>query len=552
LDLGARKHAGKTVASRSPKDSGNGPSPHEEPEMSQLPLRPDRAAGSVGARKVVTAACLSVLLGIGAAARAEQTQITIYSSAAPGAVPAGSYQLAPGQRGPDPASIPGYAIVRAARTIALKEGLNHIEVGDVAAYIDPTTVSFESLTAPETTRVVEQSFKFDVVNVERLLERYIGHTITVDPASTADAPPLTGRLLSIEGGLVLASEGGDLHAVSNYRAVHFPNLPGNLITRPTLVWDVVAQQADEHDTRVSYETRGMTWWADYNLLFSAGRDQQNGTIGIAAWASILNASGASYPDATIKLIAGDVHRAARTPRPMGRMMSQAALEQADAGFQERSFSELHLYTLGRSASLDENSTIQLALFPRVENVPAEKQLIYEPLQGRYPTLPTPITDRTFGPPATDKVDNYLRFVNDERYGLGMPLPAGRVRVSQVDGADGSPELIGEDLIDHTPKGEAVLLDLGSAFDVVGERRQVAFALDRESRHIDETVEIVLRNHKNQAVQVLVKEKLFRWPDNEVVDSNHRYERIDASSIQFPTRVAANGEETVRYRVRYSW
>ena len=145
------------------------------------------------------------------------------------------------------------------------------------------------------------------------------------------------------------------------------------------------------------------------------------------------------------------------------------------GFEEKTFFEYHLYTLGRPSSLPDNSTKQIELFPQVAGVPCEKTLVYYGQAGMWDGFGgSPITDRNYGITGNKKVDTYLSFKNTQENGMGMPLPAGRVRVSKLDTADGSLEFIGEDRIDHTPKNETVLLKLGSAFDVVGERRQVDF------------------------------------------------------------------------------
>jgi hypothetical protein len=146
----------------------------------------------------------------------------------------------------------------------------------------------------------------------------------------------------------------------------------------------------------------------------------------------------------------------------------------------------------------------------------------------------------------------LEFANTEQVGLGIPLPAGRMRVSQLDAADDTLEFIGEDVIDHTPKDETVTIGLGSAFDVVGERRQVDFEVDHNARRMEETIEIKLRNHKQERVDVLVRETLFRWAENDIVESTHRYDREDARTVHFPVTIAADGEQTVLYRVRYRW
>ena len=499
----------------------------------------------------MTAAFGAALGPVAAAAEAEDTALTVYSSALPGAVPAELYRPLPGAAGVNAQAVPGYALVRQDRVLNLERGRSSVKFSDVAALIDPTTVTFASLTDPHT-RVVEQNFQFDLVSTEKLLLKYLDRPITVERQGNAGATTLEGTLLSSADGLVIRDQKGTVHALRNYSAISFPELPGGLDTRPTLVWDILAPNGGSQRTRVTYQTGGITWWADYNLVFSDGKDANSGTLDLGAWVSLVNLSGASYPQATLKLIAGDVHRLpAAGPAVRGRAMALAEAEEAAPGFAEKSFFEFHLYTLGRRTSVPNNSTKQIELFEQARQIPVRKLLVYSGLAAR-PGPITPLTERNLGVASNHKVDIYLEFKNDAQHGLGMPLPAGRVRVSKVDTADGALEFIGEDAIDHTPKDEKVRVRLGSAFDVVGDRRQVDFAIDTRARWLEEEVEISLRNHKAQPVEVIVKESLPRWSNWTIVSKTHEFQREDARTIDFTATVPKDGESTLRYRVRYTW
>ena len=480
------------------------------------------------------------------------TSLTIYSTTQPGSVSPDLYRPVPGAGTYPGQAVPGYAMIRQERRVELARGTNILNFRNVAAYIDPTTVSFESLTSPNGTRVIEQSFQFDLVSTEKLMERYVDQLITVDQLAGDSVESITGRLLSTQGGLVLGTDDGKIHAIGRYENVHFPALPGGLMTQPTLVWNVASDTAGEQNTRVTYQTAGITWWADYNLVFSEGADANHGFLDVGAWVSILNRSGASYADARLKLIAGDVNRVQPeiAVTAMRRMEALAAAQ--DQGFAEQSFFEFHLYTLGRNTTVPDNSTMQLELFPKVRRVPAEKLLVYAGLPQGFGIFGVPATGRELGLPMNTKVDVYLRFDNREQTGLGVPLPAGRMRVSQLDAKDDTLEFIGEDVIDHTPKDEKVLVQLGSAFDVVGERRQVDFQVDNDARRMEETIEIKVRNHKDEPVDVLIRETMYRWSQNDVFESSTRYEREDARTVNFPVTIAKDGEAVVRYRVRYRW
>ena len=496
------------------------------------------------------AIALAAIAAAGVAmADATQTALTVYSSAQPGAIPADWYRPLPGSGTPPASQLPGYAVVRVDRDVKLERGRSLLKFNDVAALIDPTTVTFQSLTDPAGTRVLEQNFQFDLVSTEKLLSRYVDRRIAVDSPRGDGVVVLEGTLLSAYDGLVLRGDDGQVHALREWSGMRFGELPGGLITQPTLEWDVSSRQGGTQRARVTYQTGGITWWADYNLLFTPGANANAGFVDVGAWVSLINQSGATYQDAKLKLVAGEVNRAA-TPAPYAKGAVRMTME-ADSGFEEKSLFEYHLYTLGRPTTLPNNSTKQLELFDSASRVPALKRLVYYGARG-YGFGGAPRLDRDFTPASSPRVDVWLEFRNDRKSGLGVPLPAGRIRVSQLDSADGSLEFVGEDTIGHTPRDEDVRIRLGTAFDVVGERRQTDFTVDSRGRVMEEAFEIRLRNHKDQPVEVTVRESLYRWSNWQVIASSARWEKLDAQNIEFPVTVGKDAEAVVTYRVRYTW
>jgi hypothetical protein len=495
-----------------------------------------------------------ILLALGAAAAEPETSLTVYSSAQPGGIPAEWYRPLPGMGSPMASQIPGFALVRLDRELQIPRGRGTIQFTDVAALIDPTTVQFLSRTDPDGTKVLEQSFQFDLVSQEKLLSRYIDRGVNVEQQSGDGVKRIDGTLVSSNDGLVIRGADGQIHALREWSNVSFGELPGGLITRPTLEWDIVSGKGGLQDVRVSYQTGGITWWADYNLIFTEGADANSGFVDVGAWVSLLNQSGARYQDARLKLIAGDVNRAQQPPQVMRAKVYEMAAADAAApppGFEEKAFFEYHLYTLGRPATIANNSTKQIELFDAATRVPAKKQLVYDGTSGMqfYGGL---VQEPEFGPGGNTKVDVFLKFRNDKASGMGMPLPAGRIRVSQQDKADGSLEFIGEDTIKHTPKDEDVRVRLGTAFDVVGERRQTDFTVNTKGRVMEEAFEIKVRNHKDQPVEVVVRENLYRWSQWSLIEQSQPSAKKDAQTIEFPVKIAADGEAVITYRVRYTW
>ena len=482
-------------------------------------------------------------------AAAAETAVTVYSSARPGTLNPQAFRS-----GGEGVAVPGYALVREERSFALKAGRNLLRVSDVPALIDPTTVAFASLTDPKSTRVVEQSFEFDLTSTTKLLSRFLEREITVDQVRGNGVEAVSGTLVGTQGGLILKQADGSIRVVESHSGIRLPSLPGGLISKPTLVWDIETPTAGTHQSRFAYQTGGMTWWADYNLTYS---EPQPGAcrLDVGAWVTIVNQSGASYGDARLKLIAGDVQRAQarmpETPRPAA-LAARQMLDRAE-GFAEKAFFEYHLYTLGRKTSLPDNSTKQIELFPTAAGVGCEKSLVYYGQGTLYPNYGSPMTDRNFGVQSNRKVDVYLRVKNATANGLGIPLPAGKIRVSKLDPADKSLEFIGEDLIDHTARDETVQIKLGSAFDVVGERRQVDFRIDTTAKWIEEDIEVRVRNQKpDEAASVIVKENLYRWSQWSILRKTHEFTKEDARTIHFPVKLAPKAEAVVRYTVRYTW
>lgn len=493
-----------------------------------------------------TIATLSLACGY---AMSEDIALTIYSTATPGAISPDLYRPVPGNGtfGYNRYNqIPGYAIVKHERELKFDRGVSEINFQGVAALLDPTTVLFESLDNPDGTFVLEQDYRFDLLSMDKMLERYIDKQIVWDGDEVT--------LMSVSGGgMLIQGDDGAIQFVQGYDGVKFPSIADGLITRPTLNWMISSDKRGTQETRISYETKGITWWADYNLVFEEGRNANEGTIDLSAWVSILNQSGGSYEDANLKLVAGDVNRApqggyGQSPFQGGREMMMADTRQK--GFEEQAFFEYHLYTLGRPTTIPDRSTKQIELFEQAREIPVKKRFMFDGTQQYMYYGGGRQESEQFGIGGDTKVQVFLQFENKESEGLGMPLPSGRIRVSQLDEGDGSFEFIGEDTIDHTPRNEEVTIKLGNAFDVVGERRQVSFERGRD--WMRETIEVKIRNQKEDRVEVHIQEHLYRWSNAKIEEISHDHEMLDSRTMHIPVDVTPEGEAVVTYTVYYSW
>ncbi len=439
----------------------------------------------------------------------------------------------------------GTALVQDRRIYTLASGINLLNFTDVASGIDPTSVQFNSLTEPDGTRVLEQNYVYDLVDSAALINRYIDQEIQV---VTMDGESFTGTLLSGQGGeIILQSADGQVLVIglANVRDLRFPDLPGGLITRPTLRWMLESAAEGDQELELTYLTSGMNWSADYVLLLA----QDSASLDLNGWITLNNTSGASFEDAIVKLVAGDVNRLPEYEQvARGDIMMEAAPMATSAPqVSQREFFEYQLYEIERPVTVANNETKQVE-FVSGSDVPANTFFVYDSSPLYYGYL---VSDQYYGQNGITDVQSWLEFTTDEEDGLGADLPAGRVRVYQED-IDGTALLIGENTIAHTPQGEEIQLFLGNAFDLVGERTQVSFRQIADTV-IEETFEIRLRNQKDdEAVEIRVPEHLFRWTNWEILDASHEYTQLNANTIEFRVEVPPQGETVITYTVRYSW
>jgi hypothetical protein len=410
-------------------------------------------------------------------------------------------------------------VVKDRRPFTLTAGVSDLRFTDVASAIDPTSVHLRAL-GRSPIEVLWQDYRFDLVNTDKLLERYVDQPIDV---ATKDDQVKHGTLLSYDpSSLVLQDTGGGLTLLNRgeVRQVGLKELPKGLITRPTLVWRLRADAAGDEPLEVSYMTGGMSWHAEYVAVL----DASEGSLDLQSWASVDNRSGATFDDAKIKLVAGNINRA-QQPRPMYDMGMVAKAGRA-MEIQERAFFEYHIYEVPLRATLANNEVKQMGLL-HATGVKAAKRYAYDATRDN------------------DHVMVTIEFENAQAAGLGMPLPEGVVRVFKRD-TDGSLELAGEDRIKHTPKNERVRLSVGNAFDIGVERKQTDFH-QVTPRLTEQSYEITLRNHKSEAVDVTISE--HAGGDWEIVKPSQPFTKKDATTFEFSVRCAPEKPATVTYTLR---
>ena len=419
-------------------------------------------------------------------------------------------------------------LVKDVRELQLPAGIHEVKFMDVASQIDPTTVHLKSLTDPSGVRILEQNYEYDLLNPQKLLDKYVGKSVKL---MTGDGTLVEAVLLSNNNGPIYQIN-GQIHLGHPGRVI-LPQLPEDLIPNPTLVWRLQSNDPRPQRVEASYLTSGITWKADYVVILNAkdtGGD-------LSGWVTIENKSGATYADAVLKLVAGDVHRAPARQEVRGVLESAAKAAAPRPQFQEESFFEYHLYSLQGGTTIKQNQTKQISLIT-AQTIPVKKELRFYGARHYY-------RDRQGEMISNQKVGVFVEIRNKEENNLGIPLPKGTLRVYKHD-REGSQQFVGEDSIDHTPKDETVKIKLGDAFDVVGSRKQTDWKKIAYDTY-EASFEISLRNHKKEDVVVRVIEPIPG--DWMILNTSHEYSKTNASTAEFNIKVPRDKETKLTYRVR---
>lgn len=428
-----------------------------------------------------------------------------------------------------------FGLVREIRSLDLGRGLLRLEFGNVASSIQPETVHIRSLESGNPLSVLEQNYEYDLLSPQKLLEKYVGRTVKVHIWNRAEEREETveAEVLSVNGGTILKI--GDEITYNVPGRISFPEVPENLIASPTLVW-LLNSRANRQRIEMSYLAGGINWKTDYVMVIN----EDDTEASVTGWVTLTNHSGTGYENATLKLVAGDVQRVGGRDEMMRSAQKMVFAAEADAVFSEEAFFEYHLYTMERPTTIRQNEQKQVTLLES-PGFDVDKHLIFygaaQYYRGSYGQIVS-----------NQKVGVYLDFENSKANGLGMPLPAGIVRVYKRD-SSGAQQFIGEDRIDHTPRDETVRIKMGEAFDVVADRRQMDY--DILGHCVSESSwEINLRNHKDASSTVEIMEPV--GGDWEIISSSHPAEKLDAHTFKFTVDVPGRGEKTVTYRVRVRW
>jgi hypothetical protein len=465
-----------------------------------------------------------------------------------------------------------FAVARTSIDLDLHAGLNEVTTDSVTSRLEPDSVVLRDPSGKRLIHVLEQNYDAAVVNQDWLLRKYEGKTIDFQTVTPQGSQIVQGRIIRAGGqadgaynpyGQYIGNpQTQPLIEVNGKMQFQLPGTPlfpattDGLLLKPTLRWQIQSEKTERFPAELAYITGGLDWNATYNVVLPNSSDVTGDEkADLVGWVTIHNQSGTEFPEARIKLMAGDVAKI----RPENRlqMMDQISFNGAIAGgapqVTQKPFDDFHLYDLNRTVALRDGETKQVQ-FIDAGDVTVRRDYLYDGAAQLQPYYDNGNINENRGY-GLDNGNTKVRLVeeikNSAANHLGMPLPAGRIRLYRRD-ADGQMEFIGEDTINHTPAEDTVKLSTGAAFDVKGSRRQTDFHINQQDRIVDESFEIKVTNQKAQPVNVTVVEHLYRGVNWEIRDKSSDFTKRDSRTVEFPIQVPAKGETTLTYSVRYTW
>jgi len=457
-----------------------------------------------------------------------------------------------------------FALVREFVPLQLNAGVNQLSFDGATSFVEPDSVVLRDPSGRVRLSILEQNYRTDVASQLNLLRAYEGKDIEFQ---TAPGQIVRGRV--IRAGGAMYGGNGCYNGNCGYSGETiveidgkiqfglpgtpiFPALQNEALLKPALNWMLQSDRAAQLDAEISYITGGMSWEASYNVVAPENGD----LVDIIGWITLQNHSGHTFENARLQLMAGEVNKVQMQELARAAPMSANGgndLTYIQPAATEKAFDEYHLYTLARPSTVENGETKQVE-FLRGAGVPSKRIYVYEGymlpenLRGNWEYQ---FQQPNVGMTSNKQVYIMREFRNSVADHLGIPLPKGRMRFYRRD-TDGSLQFVGENIISHTPKDELVRVYTGNAFDITAERTRTDFHVDSGQRHIDESYQIKLRNHKKDAVAVQVVEHMYRCDNWAITSKSLGYVKKDSHTVEFTAKIPPDGEQVVTYSVHYTW
>lgn len=457
-----------------------------------------------------------------------------------------------------------FAVARTSVPLDLHAGTNEALTTDVTSQLEADSVVLRDPAGQHPFRIVEQNYDAGVVNQGWMLKKFEGKTLDFRVRGPFTAVTDSGQIKTVPEEIVQARivRAGDdpLIEVSGHLQFQLPGTPifpattDGLLLKPTLRWQIESAKPEHFNAELDYITHGMSWQSTYNVVVpESSGNASTEKADILGWVTIQNNSGTDFPQTTIQLMAGDVAKLAeqrRMDRVEGYVMAKAMAAPVPAVTQKE-FDDFHLYDLHRTVSLPNKESKQVQ-FLEAGGVTVTRTYKYDGAQLGFPYgSGYHYIDRDYGATQNKTVAIREEIKNSEANHLGMPLPAGRLRLYRRE-TTGQMQFVGESQIQHTPADQKIDVTSGNAFDLTGERKQTDFHVDTRAHNIDESFEIKLSNAKSQPVTIHAIEHMNRAQNWQVTAKSSDFIKQDSATLDFPVSVPAKGSATLTYTVHYSW
>ena len=386
----------------------------------------------------------------------------------------------------------GFAVVRDTLPMDLKAGVNNVSFGGATAKLEADSVILRDVAGKAAIQILEQAYRNDPVSEPMLLSFFEGKSLDfIRRETNKPDQTIAGKIIRsgyVPGGApvqpIIEVEGKLQFSLPGQPI--FPSLGDDNILKPTLSWKLNAAAAAKITAEVAYVTQGFSWESSYNLV----APEKGDLVDFVGWITMKNTSGATFANAKIKLMAGNVNKV-QPDQPVMEMAEAASVTGGAAPapvVTEKAFDEFHLYTLARPATLRDKETKQVE-FLRASGVKATRLCIYDPIMKDHGWQPGNNVgeDADYGTTSSKKVAVYREFKNSEA-----------------------------------------------------------------NHWANETFEIKLRNRKKQPAEIRVVEHLYRWSNWTIKEKSQAFEKTDAQTVEFKVALKPDEEKVVTYKVHYTW
>lgn len=410
----------------------------------------------------------------------------------------------------------GFSQVTERRTVDIAEGATGIPFYDIAEKIDPGSITVDAAGLD----VKWIDYRYDFVSADRLLFKFIDKEIQFRKNDSL----VTGRLIRYDSKyLFVATEGWpgkvSIYEREDLKNIELPELPGGLVSRPMIDVGFAPGPAEGKEITLSYLTTGLSWSAEYRLAYDDGDKAE-----FSSWINLDNDCGLSFPESEIYLVAGKVDRA--KPQPGSGGESEGGKKGLTEASSMEPMIDYHRFKLPFKTAVGEKESKQAVLFAPTD-VAVDHYYKYEWSETK------------------SDVKSVIAFMNDEKSGLGMALPPGRISIYDR----GSGAFLGSGEFDGAPANEKAEITIGTAFDIKAQRKRTDHRKLSRNKNQD-SFEIEIRNHKADEIKMIVTEKLYGYW--KIVDKSDDFAKKDFQTVEFEITVPAGETKKIEYTVEYSY